>query len=1052
MQFMEWGLKHHGRKLIACLMTSIMFFSMLALACSGNVFAKTEESAPADHFEVWLVDPADKDNKTQLLNYAIPELEQMPQVERGYSSIDSLPAPVFTAARGIDLIDFLKSHKFNMETVTGFKFRATDYDADNLPPNAGKPFKASDLLDSGRYYFPQIQACWAEYWDEDEENPSNPGLPGYWKEGSDQFTRAGQTPVRPMLGIVSYGCRAIASDPGKPVGSEPQFDLMDGTTTLKLCYGQKDPGECTTMNFLNWTYKMEVTGKLLPITLNADPSCNRVGKSIEITFPENIAWQNGITAVSVGENLLDEGQYTVAPGKITIAGDVFTEARTYTVKVTSGFQVSTIEQQITEASASDPLTPPTLIPDNIGNTPGNSIDIIFTDDATWRTAISEVKVGETVLESSKYTREAGKIAIDASVFTAAGLYTIVIKAAQYEDATLQQEILETSPEPISLQSIEIVKPAAKLAYTVGDTLETTGLEVSGHYTDGSSKLMAIGLANITGFDSSKPIDRQILTITVDEKITTYEVCISQAIKAIENATITIPDVPVTITVPDGVENTEIQVSQNSALPRVKVESSQVDMTIPNGTTVAGSDTIQLPEVKPSSSVTVPAAQTVSLVIELGSEMGTITFSKPCRLVLKGQSKKSVGFIDNAGNFREINRPASLTGLTGEGDIDAVAAVLDKEGMQEGAADCGKDIIIWTKHFTRFVAYKTSTNVPVIIAPQLFIEEFFVVDQAVRSQIISSRGGIIKVAGSIFNFPANAVNSDIKVTINKLTQDIPSIPAGFKLFGGVYEITSDKDHKFNKPVTITLLFDPTKIDNDQYDVGLYCWSNNGWVILDQVKVDRAAGKVSGEVEHLSKFTVLLNEKSKTPKPARAETPSLKPAFNDITGHWAEGNIRELVTAGVLSGYPDATFKPDNTITRAEFTSALVKAFKLEARRGRVFNDTIQHWAQDCISTATAHGITSGCDETNFGPDDTITREQMAVMIIRAACLSGGEGKTFADSARISDWAAGAVAAASGKNIIGGFPDNTFRPWANATRAEAVSVIVKALKTMTPAIES
>ena len=110
---------------------------------------------------------------------------------------------------------------------------------------------------------------------------------------------------------------------------------------------------------------------------------------------------------------------------------------------------------------------------------------------------------------------------------------------------------------------------------------------------------------------------------------------------------------------------------------------------------------------------------------------------------------------------------------------------------------------------------------------------------------------------------------------------------------------------------------------------------------------------------------------------------------------------------------------------------------------MFSDTSGHWARDSIKTAAAHGIVSGYSENSFGPNDPITREQMAVMISRAANLSDGEGKTFADSNQIADWAQAAVAAVSGKNIISGYPDNTFRPQAYATRAEAVTVIVKAL---------
>jgi len=71
--------------------------------------------------------------------------------------------------------------------------------------------------------------------------------------------------------------------------------------------------------------------------------------------------------------------------------------------------------------------------------------------------------------------------------------------------------------------------------------------------------------------------------------------------------------------------------------------------------------------------------------------------------------------------------------------------------------------------------------------------------------------------------------------------------------------------------------------------------------------------------------------------------------------------------------------------------------------------------------------------------------MAVMIVKAVkLLEVYEGKTFVDTDKISDWAKNAVVTASGKNIISGYPDNTFRPQNNATRAEAATVIIKSLK--------
>ena len=167
------------------------------------------------------------------------------------------------------------------------------------------------------------------------------------------------------------------------------------------------------------------------------------------------------------------------------------------------------------------------------------------------------------------------------------------------------------------------------------------------------------------------------------------------------------------------------------------------------------------------------------------------------------------------------------------------------------------------------------------------------------------------------------------------------------------------------------------------------------------------------------------------------------LSDIAGHWAEASIKELVGLGAISGYPDGTFKPDRNITRAEFVTALVKAFTFEVRGGETFADTAEHWAKDYIAAAAANGIAGGFDDNTFRPEEPITREQMAAMIVRAAKIPSAAGKpSFNDSGSISPWAGEVVVAATENGIIKGYPDNTFRPQGSATRAEAAVVIINA----------
>ena len=307
-----------------------------------------------------------------------------------------------------------------------------------------------------------------------------------------------------------------------------------------------------------------------------------------------------------------------------------------------------------------------------------------------------------------------------------------------------------------------------------------------------------------------------------------------------------------------------------------------------------------------------------------------------------------------------------------------------------------------------------------------------------ADVTPGAGGTVSLGDDVtIGIPANALTGTAaqEVKITRVSNPSPA-PAGFRLLGNVYEfrIGNMSSYNFDKKVTITLTFDPDELKPGETPAIYYYDENKQeWVCLGGIV---SGNTISVEVDHLTRFAVFAQEK------VPGTTPDL--SLTDISGHWAENNIRELVTLGAVSGYPDGTFQPDKKITRAEFAAIIVKAFALCPGGEKVFADTADHWARESIKTAAYHGIVSGYDENNFGPDDTITRDQMAVMIVRAAGLEAGTAKLgFADSQSISDWAREDVAAAVGHGIISGYPDNTVRPQNHATRAEAVTVIVNVL---------
>ena len=170
------------------------------------------------------------------------------------------------------------------------------------------------------------------------------------------------------------------------------------------------------------------------------------------------------------------------------------------------------------------------------------------------------------------------------------------------------------------------------------------------------------------------------------------------------------------------------------------------------------------------------------------------------------------------------------------------------------------------------------------------------------------------------------------------------------------------------------------------------------------------------------------------------------IDDIKGHWAENEIKEMMEGEIIDGYPDGSFRPDNPIKRAEFAALLVRAFDLEIKEGKVFDDTRGHWAENIITTAYGHGIIRGYSERSFGPDDLISREQVLVMLVRALGdinLESPEDIIFTDQDQISSWAREDVLKAGFAQISKGYPDGSFKPLENITRAEASSMIYMAV---------
>lgn len=169
------------------------------------------------------------------------------------------------------------------------------------------------------------------------------------------------------------------------------------------------------------------------------------------------------------------------------------------------------------------------------------------------------------------------------------------------------------------------------------------------------------------------------------------------------------------------------------------------------------------------------------------------------------------------------------------------------------------------------------------------------------------------------------------------------------------------------------------------------------------------------------------------------------FADIPdGHWCSNAVSALKALGIVSGYGDNRFMPENYITRAEFTKLIVNAFGLPSGDARFSDVPKDLWYAPFVGAAASWGIIKGYDG-RFSPEENITRQDAAVICYSALKKEGivlNGTTTFKDSADISLYAVTALGAFEEYGIILGDGENV-RPLYSITRAEAVQLIYKTL---------
>ncbi|MFC5649789.1 S-layer homology domain-containing protein [Paenibacillus solisilvae] len=277
----------------------------------------------------------------------------------------------------------------------------------------------------------------------------------------------------------------------------------------------------------------------------------------------------------------------------------------------------------------------------------------------------------------------------------------------------------------------------------------------------------------------------------------------------------------------------------------------------------------------------------------------------------------------------------------------------------------------------------------------------------KVDFIRNQAGKITLVAPAVNFSITAAYNDKTVEINK-----------FNSFA-------------QRTITILDDMDPKKITT-----GVVV-AENGKVTAVPTRIIQKDGKYYAVIRSLTNgiYTVIYNEKS----------------FIDITNHWARSSIEDMAARLILQGVNEKQFQPNKEVTRAEFTTIVVRALGLHANdQPAQFKDVHEKdWFYDAVSIAAAYGLVEGNTDNTFKPNQKLTREEAMIIIYKAMKLAGmnleiseqeisGKLSVFKDAGQFKPASRLAAALTVKFGIIQGY-NGYAMPGKTITRAETAAII-------------
>ena len=204
-----------------------------------------------------------------------------------------------------------------------------------------------------------------------------------------------------------------------------------------------------------------------------------------------------------------------------------------------------------------------------------------------------------------------------------------------------------------------------------------------------------------------------------------------------------------------------------------------------------------------------------------------------------------------------------------------------------------------------------------------------------------------------------------------------------------------------------------------------------------------GNAALPMSHASQYAIVIDDHSHA---VEAALP-----FTDVNDDdWFYDVVRYVYEQGLMTGTSDTEFSPDLTTTRGMIVSILNRLEDGPTAEAAGFTDVAAgDWYADAVNWAASEGIVAGYEDQTFRPNDPITREQLAAMLMNYAAWKGedvsarADLSSYNDAASVSSWAVETVQWAVAEGLISGMPGNLLEPQRSATRAQVAAILERFL---------